>query len=90
MPDPLDVENELMKANADPRVHGIIVYYPIFGQQKSYSGEGQDDYLRDSIHPTKGMGIVFLHFRVHGCKFVAIIRLFLMNRCGGALPCVQD
>jgi len=38
-----------MDANDDPRVHGIIVYYPIFGQQESFSGASQDDYLRDSV-----------------------------------------
>lgn len=47
--DPLDVESELNKANDDPNVHGIIVYYPIFGMVESYSGSSQDDYLRDSV-----------------------------------------
>ena len=47
--DPVDVETVLIDANDDPRVHGIIIYYPIFGQEESFSGESQDDYLRDSI-----------------------------------------
>ena len=47
--DPLDVEGALNKANNDPEVHGIIVYYPIFGQVESFSGASQDDYLRDTI-----------------------------------------
>jgi methylenetetrahydrofolate dehydrogenase (NAD+) len=47
--DPIDVEAALMEANDDPRVHGIIVYYPIFGQEESFSGTSQDDYLRDSV-----------------------------------------
>mmetsp|Transcript_28890 Transcript_28890/g.67843 ORF Transcript_28890/g.67843 Transcript_28890/m.67843 type:complete len:372 (+) Transcript_28890:140-1255(+) len=47
--DPIDVEAALIDANDDPRVHGIIVYYPIFGQQESFSGESQDDYLRDTV-----------------------------------------
>eukprot|EP00980_Cylindrotheca_fusiformis_P015361 scaffold4306_cov154-Cylindrotheca_fusiformis.AAC.7 len=47
--DPIDVENALIDANEDPAVHGIIVYYPIFGQEESFSGESQDDYLRDSV-----------------------------------------
>ncbi|CAB9496153.1 Methylenetetrahydrofolate dehydrogenase [NAD(+)] [Seminavis robusta] len=46
---PLDVEATLLDANDDPRVHGIIVYYPIFGQEESFSGASQDDYLRDSV-----------------------------------------
>lgn len=47
--DPLDVERVLVDANEDPRVHGIIVYYPIFGQVESFSGVSHDDYLRDSV-----------------------------------------
>lgn len=47
--DPIDVEAALNDANDDPRVHGIIVYYPIFGQVESFSGESQDDYLRDTV-----------------------------------------
>jgi methylenetetrahydrofolate dehydrogenase (NAD+) len=47
--DPIDVESALIQANEDPRVHGIIVYYPIFGAEESFSGANQDDYLRDSV-----------------------------------------
>jgi methylenetetrahydrofolate dehydrogenase (NAD+) len=51
--DPIDVESALTNLNEDPDVHGIIVYYPIFGATPSYSGSSQDDYLRDSIAPSK-------------------------------------
>lgn len=47
--DPINVEDTLIDANDDPRVHGIIVYYPIFGQGESFSGLSHDDYLRDTI-----------------------------------------
>lgn len=47
--DPINVEDTLIDANDDPRVHGIIVYYPIFGQEESFSGLSHDDYLRDTI-----------------------------------------
>jgi methylenetetrahydrofolate dehydrogenase (NAD+) len=48
--DPLQVERALRSANDDPSVHGIIVYYPIFGQDKeSYSGTSQDDFIRDTV-----------------------------------------
>jgi len=49
LPDPIDVEAALHTANMDPKVHGVIVYYPIFGQVQSFSGDSQDDYLRDSV-----------------------------------------
>lgn len=48
--DPIHVEMALQQVNDDPHVHGIIVYYPIFGQDKeSYSGTSQDDYIRDTV-----------------------------------------
>lgn len=45
----MDVERAINDANDDPRVHGIMVYYPIFGQEESYSGATRDDYLRDTV-----------------------------------------
>lgn len=47
--DPSEVEGYLVDANNDPKVHGIIVYYPIFGQTESFSGTSIDDYLRDTV-----------------------------------------
>eukprot|EP00560_Eucampia_antarctica_P008347 CAMPEP_0197826748 /NCGR_PEP_ID=MMETSP1437-20131217/3657_1 /TAXON_ID=49252 ORGANISM="Eucampia antarctica, Strain CCMP1452" /NCGR_SAMPLE_ID=MMETSP1437 /ASSEMBLY_ACC=CAM_ASM_001096 /LENGTH=376 /DNA_ID=CAMNT_0043427317 /DNA_START=91 /DNA_END=1221 /DNA_ORIENTATION=- len=47
--DSIDVEEALWRANEDPNVHGILVYYPIFGSEPSFSGASQDDYLRDSV-----------------------------------------
>ncbi|GMH69524.1 hypothetical protein TrRE_jg3865 [Triparma retinervis] len=52
-PDPLHVESHLQALDADPDVSGIIVYYPCFGTQPSYSGVSMDDYLRDSVSPRK-------------------------------------
>lgn len=40
--EPLGMEAEIMAANADPCVHGIIVYYPVLGDQ-------QDSYLREIV-----------------------------------------
>jgi methylenetetrahydrofolate dehydrogenase (NADP+)/methenyltetrahydrofolate cyclohydrolase len=42
----LGAEGAIRSANADPEVHGIIVYYPIFGTE-------QDAYLRDLVAPEK-------------------------------------
>mmetsp|Transcript_17481 Transcript_17481/g.27242 ORF Transcript_17481/g.27242 Transcript_17481/m.27242 type:complete len:370 (-) Transcript_17481:249-1358(-) len=47
--DPINVEQALRDANNDVRVHGVIVYYPIFGAVPSYSGSSRDDYLRDTV-----------------------------------------
>lgn len=42
----LTAEEAIRAANADPSVHGIMVYYPIFGTE-------QDAYLRDTVDPSK-------------------------------------
>jgi 5,10-methylene-tetrahydrofolate dehydrogenase/methenyl tetrahydrofolate cyclohydrolase len=42
----LGAEAELRAANEDPGVHGLLIYYPVFGTE-------QDRYLRDSVDPNK-------------------------------------
>jgi methylenetetrahydrofolate dehydrogenase (NADP+) / methenyltetrahydrofolate cyclohydrolase len=42
----LEMEDAIIEANGDPRVHGIIVYYPVFGTE-------HDTYLRDLVEPSK-------------------------------------
>ena len=51
--DKTELEAALHAANEDPTVHGIIIYYPVFGSEPSFYGGCMDDYLRDSISPTK-------------------------------------
>lgn len=38
----LELETEILTANEDKNVHGIFVYFPVFGNQ-------EDDYLRDLV-----------------------------------------
>lgn len=42
----LEAEAAVAAANADPNVHGILIYYPVFGTE-------HDQYLRDSVAPGK-------------------------------------
>ena len=42
----LEVEDRNPSANLDPKVNGILVYYPVFGTE-------QDGYLRDLVEPGK-------------------------------------
>ena len=44
-----ELEQALEAANADPLVSGIMVYYPVFGNEPSFYGGSMDDYLRDTI-----------------------------------------
>mmetsp|Transcript_58985 Transcript_58985/g.109005 ORF Transcript_58985/g.109005 Transcript_58985/m.109005 type:complete len:340 (+) Transcript_58985:51-1070(+) len=48
-----DLEEALEEANRDETVHGIMIYYPVFGQRPSFHGASHDDYLRDSVSPFK-------------------------------------
>ena len=43
-----DVEEAILAANADPSIHGIIVYYPIFP-----SPSRQDYYIQQLVSPAK-------------------------------------
>ena len=45
----LELEDKLAEANADPKVHGIMIYYPCFGGRPSFHGGSMDDYLRDTV-----------------------------------------
>lgn len=42
----LEAEAAVAAANLDPNVHGVLIYYPVFGTE-------QDQYLRDSVLPGK-------------------------------------
>jgi methylenetetrahydrofolate dehydrogenase (NADP+)/methenyltetrahydrofolate cyclohydrolase len=42
----LALEDEIHRANDDPDVHGIFIYFPIFNNQ-------EDNYLRNLVHYTK-------------------------------------
>lgn len=44
-----ELEEKLEQANQDPDVHGIMIYYPVFGQRPSFHGPSHDDYLRDCV-----------------------------------------
>lgn len=50
------VEEAIIEANEDENVHGIMVYYPIFGGQ-------QDHYLQQIVSPFKD--VEGLHFKFH-------------------------
>jgi methylenetetrahydrofolate dehydrogenase (NAD+) len=42
----LDLEAAIRKANEDPGIHGIFIYFPVFSNQ-------EDNYLRNLVHYTK-------------------------------------
>ena len=47
--EPVELEQAIDEANADPTVHGILIYYPVFGAAPSFFGGSMDDQLRDRI-----------------------------------------
>eukprot|EP00448_Togula_jolla_P033979 CAMPEP_0170622782 /NCGR_PEP_ID=MMETSP0224-20130122/29321_1 /TAXON_ID=285029 /ORGANISM="Togula jolla, Strain CCCM 725" /LENGTH=191 /DNA_ID=CAMNT_0010949137 /DNA_START=70 /DNA_END=641 /DNA_ORIENTATION=+ len=69
----LALEDELEKANADPEVHGIMIYYPVFGQRPSFFGGSHDDYLRDTVSAYKdveGLGHYYRKALYRNQRFV--------------------
>lgn len=62
----LRLEEALDAANADPGVHGIIVYYPIFGNE-------QDRYLKDLVTLTKdveGLNSFWVRKLYHNQRYI--------------------
>jgi len=53
--DRLQLETAIEDANADPAVHGIMVYYPIFGIDR-------DRYLKDLVDPRKDIEGLTTHW----------------------------
>eukprot|EP01013_Petalomonas_cantuscygni_P038683 TRINITY_DN69897_c0_g1_i1.p1 TRINITY_DN69897_c0_g1~~TRINITY_DN69897_c0_g1_i1.p1 ORF type:complete len:436 (-),score=69.33 TRINITY_DN69897_c0_g1_i1:533-1840(-) len=69
---PEELESLIDRANADPDVHGVIIYYPVFGAAPSYYGGSQDDYLRDAVSYTKdveGLGHVYRSLLYHNVRY---------------------
>lgn len=59
-----DLEDKLKEANNDPKVHGIMIYYPCFGSKPSFYGGSMDDYLRDCVSVEKDVeGLCFTYRR---------------------------
>jgi methylenetetrahydrofolate dehydrogenase (NAD+) len=47
------LELALKEANEDSNVHGIMIYFPVFGAKPCFHGPNHDDFLRDCISPCK-------------------------------------
>jgi methylenetetrahydrofolate dehydrogenase (NAD+) len=57
-----DLEDALYDAVRDSNVHGIMIYYPAFGNKPSFYGGTMDDYLRDSVIAQKDIeGLCFTY-----------------------------
>ena len=68
-----ELEEKLEQVNADPTVHGVIIYYPVFGNLPSFFGTTMDDFLRDQVHYTKdveGLSHFYRHRLYHNQRFV--------------------
>lgn len=74
----LAVEEGIRVANEDPSVHGMLVYYPVFGTQ-------QDTYLRDLVSP--GKDIEGLHSFWARCLYDNLRFIDDARRKKAILPC---
>jgi methylenetetrahydrofolate dehydrogenase (NADP+)/methenyltetrahydrofolate cyclohydrolase len=51
----LEAEEVIRECNADAAVHGMMVYYPVFGTER-------DSYLRDTVEPSKDIEGLHSHW----------------------------
>ncbi|RLV91426.1 Methylenetetrahydrofolate dehydrogenase NAD [Spathaspora sp. JA1] len=61
-----ELENSLIRANKDDNIHGIMVYFPVFGDK-------QDQYLQQLIAPEKdveGLNFLYYHNLYHNVRFL--------------------
>jgi methylenetetrahydrofolate dehydrogenase (NADP+)/methenyltetrahydrofolate cyclohydrolase len=62
----LEAEDAIAEANVDPRIHGILVYYPLFGPE-------HDAYIRDRVDPSKdieGLHSFWAHCLYQNRRFI--------------------
>lgn len=61
-----DLESALIGANSNKDVHGIMVYFPVFG-------DNQDQYIQQLISPEKdveGLNFLYYHNLYHNVRFL--------------------
>lgn len=75
----------LEKANHDPEVHGIIIYYPCFGTFPSFFGGTMDDFLRDSISIKKDVEGLCQFYRGNLYRNIRYVDDEQTQKC--VLPC---
>lgn len=64
--DKYELEASIISANKDDNVHGIMVYFPVFGDK-------QDQYLQQLISPEKdveGLNFMYYHNLYHNVRFL--------------------
>jgi len=73
-----ELEDAVLDANEDPLVHGIIVYYPVFGGQA-------DDYIRDVISIAKDVEGLNHRYRYSLYHNIRVLQDHGSRKC--ILPC---
>jgi methylenetetrahydrofolate dehydrogenase (NAD+) len=69
----IELEQRVCEANNDANVHGIMVFYPVFGSRPSFYGDCMDDYIRDCISIEKdveGMSHTYRHWLYRNRRYV--------------------
>eukprot|EP01147_Barroeca_monosierra_P003855 gene3855-6352_t len=83
-----ELEQKLEELNRDSSTHGIIIYYPIFGNLPSFYGSTMDDFLRDQVNPSKdveGLSHYYRNKLNHNERFVDDLGNGKQKKC--VLPC---
>lgn len=80
-----ELEKALAAANVDPEVHGIMIYYPVFGSRPSFHGGSHDDFLRDSVSAYKDVEGLGQYYRRALYKNQRAVDAEATKKC--ILPC---
>jgi len=80
-----ELEHKLKEANEDPSVHGIMIYYPVFGAHPSFFGGSMDEYLRDCISPEKDVEGLCHTYRMNLYRNIRFMDREKKKKC--VLPC---
>uniref|UniRef100_A0A7S2H6U4 Methenyltetrahydrofolate cyclohydrolase n=1 Tax=Zooxanthella nutricula TaxID=1333877 RepID=A0A7S2H6U4_9DINO len=83
--EPEALEKALEDAGKDPSVHGIMIYYPVFGGRPSFHGGSHDDYLRDSVSLCKDVEGLCHYYRRTLYKNQRFVDAQQARKC--VLPC---
>jgi len=79
------LQEELEKANCDPAVHGLMIYYPIFGARPAFDGGTQDEYFRDGVSAYKDVEGLSHYYRRSLYRNARTVDGDLSKKC--VLPC---
>ncbi|CAM9388914.1 unnamed protein product [Chrysoparadoxa australica] len=80
-----ELETKVEECNSDPSVHGVMVYYPVFGAAPSFYGGSMDDHMRNTVSIEKDVEGLCHTYRDNLYRNVRYVDAEKTKKC--ILPC---